>query len=40
LTGYTILKADNLGDATGMAKGCPVLASGGSVEVYETFPVM
>jgi hypothetical protein len=40
LTGYTILKADNLGAATGMAKGCPVLASGGTVEVYETFPVM
>ena len=40
LTGYTILKADSLSDATGMAKGCPVLASGGTVEVYETFPVM
>jgi hypothetical protein len=23
-----------------MAKGCPVLSSGGSIEVYETFEVM
>ena len=36
-TGYTIVKADGLDAATKMARGCPVLASGGSVEVYETF---
>src|SRR5215207_3705012 len=36
LTGYSILKADNLDSATNMAKGCPVLTSGGSVEVWET----
>ena len=40
LTGYTILKADSLSAANGMAKGCPVLTAGGTVEVYETFPVM
>jgi|tagenome__1003787_1003787.scaffolds.fasta_scaffold17798593_2 hypothetical protein len=40
LTGYSILTADDLGAATEMAKGCPVIASGGSVEVYETFDVM
>src|SRR5262245_17160450 len=40
LTGYSILKADNMAAATTMAKGCPVLKSGGSIEVYETFPVM
>jgi hypothetical protein len=40
LTGYTILQADDLGAATELAKGCPVLASGGSIEVYETFQVM
>lgn len=40
LTGYAILKADNLDQAVEMAKGCPVLAGGASVEVYETFPVM
>src|ERR1044071_8204605 len=36
LTGYSILKADDLAAATNMAKGCPVLTSGGSIEVYET----
>ncbi len=40
LTGYSILTADSLAAAADMAKGCPVLASGGSVEVYETFEVM
>jgi hypothetical protein len=40
LSGYSIIKADDLNAATAMAKGCPVLASGGSVEVFETFQVM
>jgi hypothetical protein len=40
LTGYSILSADDLGAATEMAKGCPVLSGGGMVEVYETFDVM
>jgi hypothetical protein len=40
LTGYTILQADSLGAAGEMASGCPVLSSGGSVEVYEVMPVM
>jgi len=40
LTGYSILKADDLAAATAMAKGCPVLTSGGSIEVYETLQVM
>jgi hypothetical protein len=40
LTGYTILQADSLAAATEMAKGSPVLSSGGSVEVYETFQIM
>lgn len=40
LSGYTILRADSLPQATDLAKGRPVLASGGSVEVYETFEVM
>jgi hypothetical protein len=40
LTGYSILKADDLSSATNMAKGCPVLTSGGTVEVYETIQVM
>jgi hypothetical protein len=33
--GYSIVTADSLSDASAKAKGCPVLAGGGSVEVYE-----
>lgn len=33
--GYTIIDADSLEAATDKAKGCPVLAAGGNVEVYE-----
>jgi len=40
LTGYTIVSADSLAAATDLARGCPHLESGGSVEVYETFDVM
>jgi hypothetical protein len=40
LTGYTIIKADSLPAASQMAKGCPILTGGGSIEVYETFNVM
>jgi hypothetical protein len=36
LTGYSVLKADTLADATAMARNCPVVANGGTVEVYET----
>ena len=39
LTGYTIISADGLDDAGNKAKGCPVLSSGGSVEVYEAMPM-
>ena len=35
LTGYSVLGADSLAAATDLAKGCPVLANGGSVDVYE-----
>ena len=35
VTGYTLVKADSLDDATALSKGCPVLASGGAVEIYE-----
>ena len=34
-TGYSIVNADSLDAAAEMAKGCPVLAGGGSVDVYE-----
>ena len=40
LSGYSVIDADSLAAAADMAKGCPVLASGGSVEVYETIDVM
>jgi hypothetical protein len=33
--GYSIVTADSLDDATAKTKGCPILAGGGSVEVYE-----
>lgn len=33
--GYSIVTADSLSEATAKAKGCPELAGGGSVEVYE-----
>lgn len=37
LTGYSILTAGSLDEALEMAKACPHLASGGTVEVFETF---
>ena len=39
LTGYSILTAGSLSEATDLAKGCPVLSSGGRVEVYESIPI-
>jgi hypothetical protein len=36
LTGYSVIEADSLDAAVAQAKGCPVLADGGNVEVYET----
>lgn len=39
LTGYSIVSADDLDGALTHAAGCPILRSGGSVEVYETFAV-
>ncbi len=40
VTGYTIIKAADIATATKLAKGCPILKGGGSVEVCETFDVM
>ncbi len=40
LTGYTILTAGSLDEATVLAKGSPVLAGGGSVSVHETLEIM
>lgn len=35
LTGYSIISADSLDSAVELAKGCPVLETGGAVDVYE-----
>jgi hypothetical protein len=35
LTGYSIVSADSLDSAVELAKGCPVLETGGAVDVYE-----
>ncbi len=40
VTGYSIVKADNMDEAVEFAKGVPLLADGGSVDVYETFRAM
>ena len=39
-TGYSLIKADSLDAAVALAKGCPVLHGGASVEVAETFEAM
>lgn len=36
-SGYSLVDAPDLDGALAMAKGCPILARGGSVEVAETF---
>jgi hypothetical protein len=38
--GYSIVAADSLAAATEMAKGCPILSAGGSVDVYEVHEMM
>ncbi len=38
-TGYSIVNAGSLEEATNWAKMCPVDKDGGSVEVYETLPM-
>ncbi len=35
LGGYSVVEADSLSDAAAQADGCPILQSGGTVEVYE-----
>lgn len=36
LAGYSIVSAADLAAASAIAKGCPLLGHGGTVEVYET----
>jgi len=40
VSGYSIIDVSDIDAATDAARGCPVLQSGGSVEVAETFNVM
>jgi hypothetical protein len=40
VSGYSILTADDLDAAVDLAKGCPVLAAGASIEVVETPEMM
>jgi len=40
LSGYTIVKAGSLDEATTIAKGSPVLHGGASITIYETLDVM
>jgi len=37
ITGYSIVEASNLDAAVKLAKSCPILTSGGSIEIAETF---
>jgi hypothetical protein len=39
LGGFSIISAANIDAAVALAKGCPVLANGGDVDVSETFEI-
>jgi hypothetical protein len=40
LSGYSIISGDSLDAAIALAKGCPVLSGGSTIEVCETFEAM
>jgi hypothetical protein len=39
LTGYSIIDASIMDEACDKAKGCPVLSTGGAIDVYEAMPI-
>jgi hypothetical protein len=39
-SGYSIIKADDMDSAVALAKGCPVLQGGASLQVVETLDMM
>ena len=39
VSGYSIIEASSTDDAVAKAKGCPIIAAGGSVEIAEIFPM-
>jgi len=40
VSGYSVIKANDLAAAVKLAQGCPVLEGGASIEVCETFEAM
>jgi hypothetical protein len=40
VSGYSVITAGSLDEATTLAKGCPVLLGGGQIDVHETVEVM
>ncbi len=40
VTGYSLITADSLDRAITLAEGCPILNSGGSIEVAEALEIM
>jgi hypothetical protein len=40
VSGYSVIKADSLDAAVAQAQGCPLLQTGGTIEVCETFAAM
>jgi hypothetical protein len=39
LAGYIVINAEGIDEAVALAKGCPLLADGGRVEVGQTIPM-
>ncbi len=39
-TGYSIIKSNDIDGAVALAKGCPIFADGGSLQVVETVDAM
>jgi hypothetical protein len=39
LSGYSIIEAKSMSEATKKAKRCPVLSSGGKIDVYQATPI-
>ncbi len=39
ISGYSVIKAETIDDAAELARGAPIIADGGSVDVYETFSI-
>jgi hypothetical protein len=40
VTGYSVIAAESMDGALALARGCPIIAAGGTVELCETFNIM